>query len=335
MPSASWPRRAVLAILLAAAGVLAWYAQSRLLAPARCIRILETETTPVAANAALRAPGSLRVATSNVAHARGGVFGASNWTGASRAELDSHLEALSRQVSDTDILVLNEVDFDASWSRSIDQAAAIAARAGLRHLVEQRNVDVALPFRTYRFGNAILSRYPIVSAQPIRFPPYSKLEAALAGNHDGVVATIATPLGPLDVIAVHLEYRSEAVRLRCAAILQDLVRASAHPVLAMGDFNSLPGFARKHAEYVAPPENAVDLLLGSGALALSSASVDWSRYATFPSARPDRAIDWILTSPQLEQGEPTVVQSDLSDHLMVAVSIRAREPRPSAPGNGG
>jgi endonuclease/exonuclease/phosphatase family metal-dependent hydrolase len=318
-------KRGALAILIALGCALGWYGQSRLLAEQRGVRIFTTDPRPVSEpSVSARLPASIRVATFNIAHGRGGEFGASNWTGASKAEVRSRLATIARQVADAgvDVLVLNEVDFEASWSRSIDQAAEIARRAGFVYFVEQRNVDVSLPFRTFRFGNAILSRYPIARAEAIHFPPYSKLEAALAGNHDGVAAEVLTPIGRVKVLAVHLEYRSEEVRLQCARILKTLAEDDSLPWIAMGDFNSIPAFARRHPGY-APAENAVDFLLSAGTLSVSKAAVDWDRYLTFPSAKPDRAIDWILSSPGLEQGVPTVVESDLSDHLMVVVPIAA------------
>jgi endonuclease/exonuclease/phosphatase family metal-dependent hydrolase len=321
-------RRGAVAVLITAGCVLSWYAQSRLFARQRCVTILGTDPRQASGpDAAPPAPASIRVATFNIAHARGGEFGASNWTGAAAAQVRSRLARIARQVADAgvEILVLNEVDFDASWSRSIDQAAEIAHQAGFGYVVEQRNIDVTLPLRTFRFGNAILSRYPIAEAQALHFPPFSRMEAVLAGNHDGVVAEVLTPIGRVRVLAVHLEYRSEEVRLQCARILKQLAEDGAHPLIAMGDFNSPPSFARKHQEYVPPAESAVDFLLNSGTLSVSAAAGDWNQYLTFPSARPDRAIDWILSSPGLDQGVPTVLQSDLSDHLMVVVPISARD----------
>jgi endonuclease/exonuclease/phosphatase family metal-dependent hydrolase len=148
----------------------------------------------------------------------------------------------------------------------------------------------------------------------------------LAGNHDGLVAEVLTPLGRVGVLAVHLEYRSESVRLQAARIVETLAEEASHPWIVVGDFNSIPGFARKHREYVPPPQSAMDFLLSAGTLSLSKSPTDWSRYVTFPSASPDRAIDWILTTPDLAQGTPTVVQSDLSDHLMVTVPISPTQP---------
>jgi endonuclease/exonuclease/phosphatase family metal-dependent hydrolase len=327
MPRATIRKRVAIAAFIVVACALGWYGQSRLFARHRCVRIVETvPRRDAAVSISPRSPASIRVATFNIAHARGGAFGASNWTGASKDEVRSRLAKIARQVAGAgaDVLVLNEVDFDASWSRSIDEAVEIAGRAGFGYAAEQRNIDVTLPFRTFRFGNAILSRYPIEKARAVRFPPFSKLEALLAGNHDGLVAEVLTPIGRLDVLAVHLEYRSEAARLDGARIVNTLVARSSHPSIAVGDFNSIPRFARKHREYVAPPETAVDLLLSSGNLSVSKASVDWSQYVTFPSARPDRAIDWILTTPGLYQGAPVVTRSDLSDHFMVTVPVSVR-----------
>ena len=89
----------------------------------------------------------------------------------------------------------------------------------------------------------------------------------------------------------------------------------------MGDFNSAPSFARGHRKSLSN-ENAIDILLNLGFLTLPRENVDWATDLTFPSTAPDRAIDWIFNSPDLEQGVPTVVHSELSDHLMVTARIR-------------
>ena len=77
----------------------------------------------------------------------------------------------------------------------------------------------------------------------------------------------------------------------------------------MGDFNSAPSFARGHRKSLSN-ENAIDILLNPGFLTLPRENVDWATDLTFPSTAPDRAIDWIFNSPDLEQGVPTVVHSD-------------------------
>jgi endonuclease/exonuclease/phosphatase family metal-dependent hydrolase len=49
-----------------------------------------------------------------------------------------------------------------------------------------------------------------------------------------------------------------------------------------------------------------------------------SGYLTFPSASPDRAIDWIFASGALRIRHHRVIASDLSDHLMVVAEIEER-----------
>lgn len=72
----------------------------------------------------------LSIASYNIAHGRG--LAESNLSGGTKAERLDRLDkiaALLRDV-DADIVVLNEVDFDSSWSYSINQAEYLAQRAG-------------------------------------------------------------------------------------------------------------------------------------------------------------------------------------------------------------
>jgi len=317
-------KRLGVALLISLAISLLWYVQSRVLAPRRCTRVVEigTESNPG------RNISSIQFATYNIAHGRGGKLGASNWTGSSKKQMENHLAQIALQVNvaDVDILVLNEVDFQSSWSRYINQARVIAAHAGFTYCAEQRNVDVSLPFRKYRFGNAVLSKYPITDIRVIRFPPLSRKESVFAGNHDGLIAKITTPIGEISVLAVHLEYRSEDVRVECARIIKTLASENDTPIVVMGDFNSAPSFARGHQTSTSG-ENAMDILLNSGLMTHHKALVNWEEYVTFPSANPDRAIDWIICSPGSEQNKHSLVRSELSDHLMVTAGIRIKTER--------
>lgn len=326
-PAPSTTRRRLKRLALNMLGVLMlviiWYGQSRLFAASRSVAIHQTAaTTPTAATPTAASPGPLRVAGYNIAHGRGGALGADNAGWDSREDLEAHLDTIADQLrdADLDIVILNEVDFDAPWSFRLDQAHYLAAKAGFPDYATQRNIDVALPFRVYRFGNAVLSKHSLRNAQLITFEPLSRLEALLAGNHDSLAVDVETPLGAFRVVAVHLEYRSEAVRARAAAHLHTLLDASPLPAIAAGDFNSAPHFAAGHHKTQAG-ENAIDLLLESGVLHLQEPPTGWDHYLTFPSQAPDRAIDWILLSRELVQTDLQVVPSELSDHLMVQAEI--------------
>jgi endonuclease/exonuclease/phosphatase family metal-dependent hydrolase len=314
-PPPARKKRTALALALLVAIPAAWYAQSRLFAPLRAVHYARD---PAIADAG--AKQSLAVATYNIAHGRGGRFGASNWTGASRDEVLDHLQALADHIASAapDIVVLNEADIDATWSQRINQPLYIAERAGFGHVLLQRNMDVAFPFRTYRFGNAILSKYPLSGFRFLDFPALSRREQLLAGDHDGVACVAATPLGPVLVVAVHLEYRSEAVRARAALQIAGLVVSNGLPAIVAGDFNSAPAGFPKHD--TAGGTNAMDVLLASGLVTLLPEDRDAS-VMTFPSSAPDRIIDWILTTPDLVQAHRRVHASPLSDHQMVSAEI--------------
>lgn len=307
-------------LLTFAALVLAttlWYGQSRLLAGWRSLSHHELGSPPaVRTNRA-----DLVVGTFNIAHGRGGQFGASNWTGSSRKELQAHLREIAAQIAavSPDILVLNEADIDSTWSKNIDQPVFLGESARFPYLVRQRNVDVAFPFLTYRFGNAILSQYPLSDCRRIVFPAYSRRERILAGNHDGLSCSVRTPLGDVRVLAVHLEYRNEATRVRCARVIDEMAADQKMPLIVAGDFNSAPRGLPHHDE--TGGINAMDYLLGGGRLQSLLPPSTAPRHMTFPAEKPDRAIDWILTTRDLKAVTRRVHPSQLSDHMMLSVVL--------------
>ena len=145
-------------------------------------------------------------------------------------------------------------------------------------------------------------------------------EAYFAGDHDGVLCSMETPIGTVRVMAVHLEYRSEAIRLESAKKIVEIAAEKNTPMIVLGDFNSAPKGFKIHA--LANGENAVDYLLNHGFdTELPAQTVE---NLTFPSEKPDRVIDWVLTTPQLEQSSRRVHPSTLSDHRMLSVTVGLR-----------
>lgn len=278
--------------------------------------------TPTAGNGPTDQP--IRIVCFNMAHARGSVVGTSNWAPAP-SERQQRLEDIGALLGDleADVVVLNEVDFDAVWSGHVDQAAVIARAGGFGHVVRQRNVDVAFPFVRLRFGNAILSRYPIQHAALIRMPALSWFEAWLFGNHDGLLAEVALPDGSsMHVLAVHLEVRSERTRIDAVQVILDTADRVSGPLFVAGDFNSTPSDF-PHAEAVTSGETALDLLTTSGRFQTFPDATVPSVFS-FPAGQPVRLIDWIMVPSEWEILEGEVVMSDLSDHLPVVVSAAPR-----------
>jgi endonuclease/exonuclease/phosphatase family metal-dependent hydrolase len=273
---------------------------------------------------------TLRVAAWNIAHGRGTAAG--NHDGGTARERIERLREMGEFLRDAnlDVVVLNEVDFDAAWSNGVNQADALAQLGGFGWHVEQRNFDVVIPGYTLRFGNAVLSRYPVVEARLVRLPAYRSIEGIFAGSKHALVCTIKLPDGDqVRVLAVHLSHRSEAVRIASVRLIRDLAESSELPLIAAGDFNSAPpGFPL--SEPIDSGETALDLLLQDGLFRTTPMENPSPVELTWPATRPDRVLDWITVSGPLEVISKSVYPLELSDHRPVVATVRltSEQPRP-------
>jgi endonuclease/exonuclease/phosphatase family metal-dependent hydrolase len=133
-----------------------------------------------------------------------------------------------------DVVSLNEVDDGTIRSGRTNEAAYLGSATGL-HAVYGPNL---FGYDGGRFGNAILSRFPIVSSHNTRLPrqghdePRGLLEARLRVGHRLV-----------SFFSVHLSQghlRRAAERARQADAVARIVHVTAGPVILSGDLNSRP-----------------------------------------------------------------------------------------------
>ncbi len=309
-------------MLLAAGVVLAflavWYAIGRMTSPLRAARSFGPEGAPSAAPAAT---DRLRIGTYNIAHGRG--LADSNWAGRDRQASAERLRAIAGLLAEQrlDVVVLNEADFGSTWSRGVNQAEAIAREAGFPWRAEGRNIDVGMPFMALRFGNAVLSRFPIVEARAVDYPARSGFEAAAAGKKRGLLCTLELPGGRrVRLLAVHLEHRDEPVRIASAAVIAGLAAEPGPPLIAAGDFNSMPeGWPR--ASRGAGGRTAISALLADGRFSTALDTPPGEADFTFSSDRPRMVIDWILAPPGHRITRQRALDSQLSDHRPVVAEI--------------
>ena len=175
--------------------IAGWYGAARIYATTHRIRAFTLPNIP-AETRSEEIRDTLTIVAYNIAHGRGPELNQDNWS-RDEVEQQKRLTEIGERVlaAKADIVVLNEVDFDCTWSHRTNQARWIARAARLKHLVEQANVDVTLPRYRWKFGNAILSRYPTSNYEFLNLPPMSEFEDIFVGNHDGVAASIGTPQG--------------------------------------------------------------------------------------------------------------------------------------------
>jgi endonuclease/exonuclease/phosphatase family metal-dependent hydrolase len=311
-------RRAAYAVLVACSFCFLWFLANRAVSPWRAVR-----TLVMAPDAVPREPfeGRLRIATYNIAHSRG--MASSNWQ---RGDMEAVRARLSRiadrlRDEDLDIVILNEVDLDAFWTCHLDQARFIAGRAGFPICIEQRNFDMSLPFLRMRWGNAVLSRLPMSEAWLVPLPSLSRCEALLAGRKQGLLCTVApADAPPFRLLAVHLEHRSEAARVRGAAEIERLRGRSDMPLVLAGDMNSAPaGFP--HAERTDDGRTALSVLLSGGAYRTMPEGEPTPQDLTFSTDDPHCAIDWIMVPTQWNIVAKDVRDWPLSDHQPVLMEV--------------
>jgi endonuclease/exonuclease/phosphatase family metal-dependent hydrolase len=314
-PKQNWLRAAMLLLAV----VLVPYVFSRLASPWRCLSI---HAAPDVVSSKSPAPGAqLRIACYNIAHGRG--VAVSNWDGGSREERTHRLDQIAELIRgiDADVLVLNEVDFDSSWSHSVNQAQYLAEKAGYPYWAEQRNLDFRILTWKWRFGNAVLSKYPISNARVVDLPGYSTWETVSAGKKRGLVCDITLGDQVLRVAGVHFSHRSESLRVRSAAALVDIATGSSLPTIVAGDLNSTPpGFPQSASD--SSGNNAIAILDGSGRLQRKPiATPPTNQDLTYHSVEPRCVIDWILIPPKWRFVQYGVELSHLSDHRPVYADV--------------
>ncbi len=219
---------------------------------------------------------------------------------------------LIRQAN-ADIVVLNEVDVSCFWSGHQNMAAFIAERVGYPYRMELRNYDAAFAWWRMRFGNAVLSRYPIIEAKPVHLPALSRWEQLAIGHKQGAYVTIALHENQrLHVLPIHFDHRSTTLGLASAKATIKQIEHLTGPIIMAGDFNSV------HDDQASPP-TAVTWLRDAGGFTFPTGADDPAQH-TFPSPEPRKRIDWILTNPDVTVIFDDIISSTLSDHL----PIRAR-----------
>lgn len=327
-----WPKkRSVRAILLLLAVLLVPYLFSRLASPWRCLSVYSTPDGGVpAAHTPVK---QLRIACYNIAHGRG--VAASNWDGGDRAERIARLDRIAELLRkiDADIVVLNEVDFDSSWSGSTNQARYLAEKAGYAHRAEQRNLDLRVLVWKWRFGNAVLSKYPITNARVADLPSYSTWETVVAGKKRGLICDIRVDDQVVRVIGTHLSHRSESLRVSSAAALVDIAAGSRLPTIVAGDLNSTPpGFPKSSSDRNG--NNAIATFGKSGYFQRSPTDRPLTENdLTFHSVEPSCVIDWILIPLDWHFLQQTVELSQLSDHRPIYADIERTSMEPASAAN--
>jgi len=206
------------------------------------------------------------------------------------------------QSADPDVIALQELDVGQSRSHALDQAAYLAE--GMRmeyHFVAARACHGG------HYGNAILSRMPIVDYRSAGLPQFDDRCEPRAVQR----VRLQGPWGPLEVFNVHFglsrrERRMQVETLLSSDWLSD--RALGSQIVVCGDFNASPG----------------SFVYRRLTAALQDAQRGRAR-ATFPALFPLIRLDHIFLGPGLTARSSEIVKSPLariaSDHRPVLAVV--------------
>jgi endonuclease/exonuclease/phosphatase family metal-dependent hydrolase len=167
-------------------------------------------------------PGTLRVLTYNIHHGEG-----------TDKEFDYRRLAQIIDTLSPDIVALQEVDVGTERASGVDQPALLGKRLRMRHAFGQ-----AMPYQGGRYGEAILSRFPIekVIVHPLPYQFEQEPRAALE------VRVRPKGIGPLTFVGTHLCHQKVENRVQQTQRLCRLFSSQeGDPVILAGDFNARPG----------------------------------------------------------------------------------------------
>jgi endonuclease/exonuclease/phosphatase family metal-dependent hydrolase len=220
---------------------------------------------------------------------------------------------------DADVLCLQEVDRHfGDRSEGVDEALLLSRALDMQlawgPAIEERRA--AGPDR--EFGNALLSRLPILVSDVHQLPASAEPRIALRTmlELDGAALWVTT---------THLDNDSAEGRAAQATALTELLTEPMETGVVAGDFNAPPD-----APELAPlRERFVDAWeIARGHDERSSAVRGAWRFwqnregGTFPASRPTRRIDHVWVSQGVRVAEARVVAADgASDHLPVVVDL--------------
>ncbi|NDI34708.1 endonuclease/exonuclease/phosphatase family protein [Chengkuizengella sediminis] len=192
--------------------------------------------------------------------------------------------------SGADIVGLQEVDRFHIRSDMADQIEEIAERLNMYWAFVP-----SLQFSFMEYGNAILSRYPIITKEMIYLT--NDIE-----DRSAILVEIETPLGLIEIINLHFGLTYEEKESQMTQIMLQIQNIE-HPIILMGDFNMT-----------------------------SDNSLMQDLTDTWQSSRTDSAtvlsgleIDYIFANNGLLILDSWTIESDASDHMPVVAEVSVTE----------
>lgn len=295
---------------------------------------------------------------------------------------ETHMDQFLHLVKqiEPDFIGFQEIDFHSHRSYNIDQLKHIADNSGYpfgakainwdKHYVPFPSGPISAHFKAMLSGQAVLSRFPIISTERIVFQkPEENPFYYNAFYMDRIAQIVNVRLNDQDagqgieqdiiLINVHLEAFHQKTREKQAEAVMNIFRTydKDYPVLLFGDFNSVPPEAPGKTNFSDEPETdftsdrTISILMGKpltgnkdnnnnspsrDPLHQNSKSpiieaADMSIF-TFPSQTPNRKLDYVFYNPiKIECVTVFAPQISSSDHHPLVVKFRLKKTKTGSP----
>lgn len=213
-------------------------------------------------------------------------------------DLDAIANVLANQ--QPDFVALQEVDVQVNRSGNVNQAEYLAKKLNMYFYFAK-----AIDYDGGEYGVAVLSKYPILAQQTLKF---SRIEGVKA--EDRVLAVVTVKLGNGKQVtfgSTHLDHqKDEALRLLQVSEIVKYAEKEKGAFLIAGDFNAVPN-------------SATIQLLDKG----FKRTCQQCGF-TIPVVTPKRAIDFIAFKPNQKISvfsHEVVQEHQASDHLPIVAKI--------------
>lgn len=196
---------------------------------------------------------------------------------------------------DADFICLQEVDMQRPRSFSVNQAAELARQLDMDYVF-----GAAINYKIGAYGNAILSRYPVVKSANHMLPAPNSQRAMLE-------AEITVRGNALRLFNTHMELDRKLRLKQIQEFIVPLILSANSATLFCGDLNE-------------GPEEAGVSYLGNymqDSFKANSSSLT----NTFPTDHPSARMDYIFFNQACAAVDYQIIPSLASDHLPIMASI--------------
>lgn len=203
------------------------------------------------------------------------------------------------RAQEPDVVMLQEVDKNCERTGKVDQPAELARLTGMKQVFGK-----AMDFQGGEYGQALLSRFPLSDLTIHRLPGEGEPRIAISAMAD-------TPLGPIMIASLHLDYKDAGGRDKQAEVASAaLLKATAGPIILAGDFNA------------APDTKTVAIFRQAPWSLVTKTGIP----ATHPADKPTDEIDFtVVRSLRVEKPTTVLAEAVASDHRPILTVVTKPE----------